>query len=139
MMKLGPQLAAVSLLGIAAGMLPLEAAHAQEAPAQASSEAQKPAEPKEKEGLALEEIVVTADRNKLADLVQAGSFRGASELDTPLTIAVIPRRSRHAAGDQLLDALRNTAGVSTSQITPTVYSNVAIRGIEVGKTAAIIA
>ena len=82
----------------------------------------------------LEEIVVTADRKNSysADLVQAGSFRGARQLDTPLTIAVIPQevlQSQQAQG--LLDALRNTAGVTSSQTSPTVYNNLAIRGINV--------
>ena len=82
----------------------------------------------------LEEIVVTADRRNSysADLVQAGSFRGAKQLDTPLTISVIPLEMIQAQQAQgLLDALRNTAGVTSSQTAPTVYSNLAIRGINV--------
>src|SRR5262245_8205324 len=82
----------------------------------------------------LEEIIVTADRKDTysADYVQAGSFRGARQLDTPLTISVIPSTlisSQQAQG--LLDALRNTAGVSPAQTSTTVYSNIAIRGINV--------
>jgi iron complex outermembrane receptor protein len=82
----------------------------------------------------LEEIVVTADRRGSfsADLVQAGSFRGARQLDTPLTINVISDaliQSQQAQG--LLDALRNTAGVSPAQTSTTVYANIAIRGINV--------
>lgn len=82
----------------------------------------------------LEEIVVTADRKNSygADLVQAGSFRGAHQLDTPLTISVIPQeiiQSQQATG--LLDALRNTSGVTSAQTSPTVYNNIAIRGINV--------
>ena len=82
----------------------------------------------------LEEIVVTADRRNSysADLVQAGSFRGARQLDTPLTVNVIPDaliRSQQALS--LLDALRNTAGVSPAQISTITYSNIAIRGITV--------
>jgi iron complex outermembrane receptor protein len=82
----------------------------------------------------LDEIVITADRtgSYSADLVQAGSFRGARQLDTPLTINVVPGaliQSQQAQG--LLDALRNTAGVSPAQVTTTVYSNIAIRGINV--------
>jgi iron complex outermembrane receptor protein len=82
----------------------------------------------------LEEIIVTADRRDSysADLVQAGSFRGARQLDTPLTVNVIPNALIQAQQAQsLLDALRNTAGVSPSQVTTTVYSNIAIRGINV--------
>jgi iron complex outermembrane recepter protein len=82
----------------------------------------------------LEEIVVTGDRrgSYSADLVQAGSFRGARQLDTPLTVNVITNgliQSQQA--QSLLDALRNTAGVSASQTSVTVYSNLAIRGITV--------
>ena len=82
----------------------------------------------------LEEVIVTADRRGSfsADLVRAGSFRGARQLDTPLTINVIPDaliRSQQAQG--LLDALRNTAGVSPSQTSTTVYTNIDIRGINV--------
>ena len=67
-----------------------------------------------------------------ADLVQAGSFRGARQLDTPLTVNVIPDALIQSQQAQsLLDALRNTAGVSPSQVTTTVYSNIAIRGINV--------
>ena len=82
----------------------------------------------------LEEIVVTADRTDSysADLVQAGSFRGARQLDTPLTINVIPNTLIQSQQAQsLLDALRNTAGVSPAQTTTTVYANLAIRGINV--------
>ncbi len=81
-----------------------------------------------------DEIVVTADRPDSfgADFVQAGSFRGARQIDTPLTVTVLPEkllRSQQANG--LADALRNSAGVVASQITPAVYSNLTIRGITV--------
>lgn len=82
----------------------------------------------------LDEIVVTADRrgSYSADFVQAGSFRGARQLDTPLTISVIPDTLIQSQQAQsLLDALRNTAGVSPSQTSTIVYSNIAIRGINV--------
>jgi iron complex outermembrane receptor protein len=81
----------------------------------------------------LEEIVVTADRKGFgAELVQAGSFRGARALDTPLTINVVPQQvlaSQQAL--TVLDALKNTAGVTQAQTSPTVYNNLAIRGIAV--------
>lgn len=88
--------------------------------------------------LSLEEIVVTSDRHSSysADLVQAGSFRGARQLDTPLTVAVVPLEvieSQQAHG--IYDALRNTAGVTSSQTSPTVYNNIAIRGIAVDNRA----
>src|SRR6266702_3276249 len=92
----------------------------------------------EKAPLTLEEVVVTGDRKSSysADLVQAGSFRGARQLDTPLTIAVVPDEvieSQQARG--LFDALRNTAGVTNSQTSPTVYNNLSIRGIAVDNRA----
>jgi iron complex outermembrane receptor protein len=82
----------------------------------------------------LEDIVVTADRRRSysADLVQAGSFRGARAIDTPLTVSVIPSEvinSQQAQG--LLDALKNTAGVTSAQTAPIVFNNIAIRGIAV--------
>jgi iron complex outermembrane recepter protein len=86
------------------------------------------------EAPALDEIVVTADRkgSYSADLVQAGSFRGARQLDTPLTVNVIPDALIQAQQAQgLLDALRNTAGISPAQISTVTYSNIAIRGINV--------
>jgi iron complex outermembrane receptor protein len=83
------------------------------------------------EGPQLEDIVVTADRTG-TEAVQVGSFRGAKQLDTPLTISVIPRAVLDTQqATSLLDALRNTAGVTTSQTSPTVYNNLAIRGIDV--------
>jgi iron complex outermembrane receptor protein len=81
-----------------------------------------------------EEIVVTGERNNQfgTDVVQAGSFRGAKALDTPLTVSVIPAavlRSQQAI--DLIDALRNTAGVSTTAVSPVAYNNVTVRGITV--------
>jgi iron complex outermembrane recepter protein len=110
-----------SLGGASALLLLAGAARAQTAP------------PADGSGAVLEQIVVTADRRSYsADFVQAGSFRGARQLDTPLTISVIPEevlKSQQAQG--LLDALRNTAGVTSAQTSPTVYNNLSIRGIPV--------
>jgi iron complex outermembrane receptor protein len=113
------------VLGVVAGAAFVSAPRAF---AQSGSDASAPASP------ALEEIVVSADRKNSysADLVQAGSFRGARQLDTPLTVNVIPEaliQTQQAQG--LLDALRNTAGISPSQISTVTYSNIAIRGINV--------
>ena len=82
----------------------------------------------------LEEVVVTGARNNQygTDVVQAGSFRGANTLDVPLTVSVIPAavlRSQQAI--TLMDALRNTAGVSATGVGPVAYDNVTIRGIPV--------
>lgn len=80
---------------------------------------------------ALSEIVVTADKSG-TKAVQAGSFRGALAIDTPLTVSVISEqvlKSQQALS--LLDALRNTPGVTSSQTNPSVYNNLSIRGIPV--------
>jgi iron complex outermembrane receptor protein len=83
------------------------------------------------EPASLEEIVVTADRTG-TQAVQVGSFRGAKQLDTPLTVSVIPREVLDIQlSRSILDALKNTPGVTASQTSPTVYSNISIRGIPV--------
>ena len=82
----------------------------------------------------LEEIIVTADRPDSfgADFVQAGSFRGARQIDTPLTVSVMPEELlKSQQAQSLLDALRNTPGVTASQVSTTVYTNIDIRGISV--------
>src|SRR3546814_13165595 len=80
------------------------------------------------------EIVVTGDRaNRFGtDTVQSGSFRNAKVLDVPLTISVIPSevlKSQQAV--DLIDAVRNTAGVSTTGTGPVAYNNLTVRGIAV--------
>jgi iron complex outermembrane receptor protein len=79
----------------------------------------------------LDEIVVTADRAGFgAGLAQVGSFRGARIVDVPLTVNVVPAELLRAqAASGLYDALRNTAGVSRSQLSGVTYDNIAIRGI----------
>lgn len=82
----------------------------------------------------LQEIVVTADRvNSFgADLVQAGTFRGAEIIDTPLSINILPRELLESQqAESIHDAMRNTAGVTFAQIGGAIYSNLAIRGIPV--------
>jgi iron complex outermembrane receptor protein len=84
-------------------------------------------EAEEEEGL--QTIVVTGD-TKGTEVVQVGSFRGATQLDTPLAISVVGRDLIDTQqASQMSDVLRNTPGVTMSQTSPTVYSNVAIRGI----------
>lgn len=81
---------------------------------------------------AIDEVVITADRSGSfgADLVQAGGFRNARLLDTPLTVNVVPRAVLDAQGaGGLYDALRNTGGVTRSQLNGATYDNIAIRGI----------
>ncbi len=113
-------LGGLAVLGAGAAM-----AQATDPDAQASANSGKPA---------LQEIVVTGERaNRYGtDVVQAGSFRGARALDTPLTVSVIPRAVIDVQqARNLQDVLQNTAGVTVSQTSPTVYSNLAIRGINV--------
>ncbi|MDB5364947.1 MAG: TonB-dependent siderophore receptor, partial [Rhodospirillales bacterium] len=84
------------------------------------------------EGPQLEEILITADRKKSfsANYVQAGTFRNARQLDTPLTVTVIPREVLDAQqATSLFDAVRNSAGVTMSQVGPSVASNLQARGI----------
>lgn len=79
----------------------------------------------------VDEIVVTGDRRGFgAALVQVGTFRGARLIDVPLTVNVVPQELLKAqAATGLFEALRNTAGVSRSQLNGATYDNVAIRGI----------
>lgn len=82
----------------------------------------------------LEEITITADRPNSfgADYVQAGTFRNARVIDTPLTVEVLPRTLLDAQqAVSMGDAVKGTAGVTFSQVSPAVYSNLAIRGIPV--------
>ena len=85
----------------------------------------------EAKGPAIEEIVVTADRAGFgASLVQVGTFRNARIIDVPLTVNVVPQEVLRAqAVTGIYDALRNTAGVSRSQLNGSTYDNVAVRGI----------
>jgi iron complex outermembrane receptor protein len=79
---------------------------------------------------ALEEVLVTTDRGFGPSTVQAGSFRNAKVLDTPLTVNVISRQLLDVqAVEGLYDALRNTGGVTRSQLAGGTYDNIAIRGI----------
>lgn len=62
--------------------------------------------------------------------VQVGAFRDQDPLDVPLTNNVITRDVLDAQGAvSMFDALRNTAGVTRSQITGSAYDNISIRGI----------
>jgi iron complex outermembrane receptor protein len=100
----------------------------------AAGQAAAQASVEKREAPELEEIVVTGDlANKFGtNVVQAGSFRGAQAIDTPQTVAVVSSavlKSQQAI--ELMDALRNTAGVASTSNGPAVYNNVTIRGITV--------
>ncbi len=80
------------------------------------------------QGNAVDEIVITAKTG--ADVVQVGAFRNARVVDTPLTVNVVTRDILDAQGATgLYDALRNTGGVTRSQLNGATYDNIAIRGI----------
>lgn len=62
--------------------------------------------------------------------VQVGTFRDMQPLDIPQTNNVITREVLDAqAATTLFGALRNTAGVTRSQLNGSTYDNIAIRGI----------
>jgi len=84
------------------------------------------------------DIVVTGERNNQfgTDTAQSGSFRNARILDIPMTVSVIPDailKSQQAV--DLIDAVRNTAGVSSTAANPAAYNNLSIRGIPVNTQA----
>lgn len=109
-----------AILPTFASLVALTAAH--QAHAQAARSADNPAD----------DIVVTADRagSFSADYVQAGTFRDSTLRDTPLTVTVMTRALLDAQEARaLIDAVRNTPGVTQSQINSVIYSNLAIRGI----------
>ena len=62
--------------------------------------------------------------------VQVGAFRDQDPLDVPLTNNVVTREVLDAQGTRsLFGALRNTAGVTRSQLTGSTYDNISIRGL----------
>lgn len=80
----------------------------------------------------LDEVTVTGERQGSfgSNTVQVGTFRDQNPLDVPLTSNVITREVLDAQGQRtLFGALRNTAGVTRSQLNGSTYDNVAIRGI----------
>lgn len=96
--------------------------------APAASDAKDAAAPKR----LLDEVVVTGVRRKTfaPTTVQVGAFRDQDPLDVPLTNNVMPRDLLDAQAAQgLYDALKNTAGVTRSQVSGSTYDNLSIRGI----------
>lgn len=78
-----------------------------------------------------EDIVVTGQRPTFrTDVVQVGAFRNQSILDTPASIAVIPKALLDAQGATgLEDALRNAPGVTQQATSPTTSNNFVSRGV----------
>ena len=62
--------------------------------------------------------------------VQVGTFRDSAPIDVPLTVNSVTREVLDAqSATTLFGALRNTAGVTRSQLNGSTYDNIAIRGI----------
>ena len=103
-------------IALALGSLLLPAAQAQTAATSAGT---------------LPEVRVSGDRGGFSSRnVQVGAFRDADPLDVPLTNNVVTREVLDAQGARTLhDALRNTAGVTRSQLSGSTYDNLSIRGI----------
>lgn len=101
---------------LAIAMLVSQAALAQDAPS----------------GGTLTEVKVTAGAagSFSSNNVQVGAFRDQDPLDVPLTNNVVTREVLDAQGtNTLFGALRNTAGVTRSQLSGSTYDNISIRGI----------
>ncbi len=78
----------------------------------------------------LETVTVQGVRGFSSDVSQIGGFRGAQLIDTPATIAVLPRDlldAQQVGG--MNDLLKNVAGANSAQTGFTVTSNQSIRGI----------
>ena len=97
---------------------------------QASAQALAPERPES--GNKLPVVTVAGERmgSFKSDSVQVGTFRDMAPLDVPQTSNVITREVLDAqATTSLFGALRNTAGVTRSQLNGSTYDNISIRGI----------
>ena len=80
----------------------------------------------------LSTVVITTQRAKgfSSNVVGIGAFRDQLPIDVPLTNSVITRDALDAQGARsVLDAVRNTAGVTRSQLGSSYYDNLAVRGV----------
>ena len=108
-------------LALASMAAPLALAQSSSAPAVAAADEDK-----------LQVVSVVAERPTgfKARTVQVGAFRDQQILDVPLTVNVVTSAVLEAQDSRgVYDALRNTAGVSRSQLGGSVYDNLAIRGV----------
>jgi iron complex outermembrane receptor protein len=97
---------------------------------QATAQALAPTQPEP--GKKLPVVTVAGERvgSFKSDSVQVGTFRDMAPLDVPQTSNVITREVLDAqATTSLFGALRNTAGVTRSQLNGSTYDNISIRGI----------
>jgi iron complex outermembrane receptor protein len=79
-----------------------------------------------------EQVIVNEgwDGSFRGDRVQVGTFRDMDPLQVPLTSNVVTRAVLDAQGaTTLFGAVRNTAGVTRSQLSGSTYDNISIRGI----------
>ena len=131
-----PRLTLVSL-SVLSLLAPLAARAQSAAPAAAEAKAAPAASAASADGTQkklLDEVVVSGERKKTfaPETVRVGAFRDQDPLDVPLTNAVMSRELLDAQGAQgLFDALKNTAGVTRSQVSGSTYDNLSIRGIVV--------
>jgi iron complex outermembrane receptor protein len=97
----------------------------------AAAVAQAPADQSQSELKLDEEIVITGQRSTFkTEVVQVGAFRNQSILDTPASIAVIPKAMLDAQGATgLEEALRNAPGVTQQATSPTTSNNFVSRGV----------
>ncbi|MES2327223.1 MAG: TonB-dependent receptor [Pseudomonadota bacterium] len=82
----------------------------------------------------IEEIVITGEKQdgSRSNIIQAGTFRGADQLDTPMTVSVVTDEVIRSQQDlSLSEVLRNSAGVTGLLVSPSVLSNVSMRGIPI--------
>ncbi|WP_025039821.1 TonB-dependent siderophore receptor [Nitrosospira briensis] len=108
----------------------IQQAEAETPPAESKAEQSK-AEQSEA-GKKLPAVTVTGERvgSFNSDSVQVGTFRDMAPIDVPQTSNVITREVLDAqAITGVFGALRNTAGVTRSQLNGSTYDNIAIRGI----------
>ena len=101
------------------------ASHAAASPAEASSAPKSSVSD-------LTTVVVTAKRANgfTSNVVGIGAFRDQLPVDVPLTNSVVTRAVLDSQGAiTVMDAVRNTAGVTRSQLGASYYDNLAIRGV----------
>lgn len=80
-----------------------------------------------------ESIEVKGSSRKFnADVVQIGTFRNQSIMDTPMTVTVLTRALLDAQGAQTItDAMRDVAGVISSSTSPITAPNFMARGVQI--------
>ena len=96
------------------------------------AEAETPSSGQSDAGKKLPAVIVTGERTGSfnSSSVQVGTFRDMAPVDVPQTSNVITREVLDAqAITGVFGALRNTAGVTRSQLNGSTYDNIAIRGI----------